>query len=146
MVDSRVSKVVLALFASLITFVSMPVMAADNELAGQMMGHWAAIVALVVFIIGYALVISEETIHLRKSKPMMVAAGVVYLIGVQLPTVAVNVPLNNRLQGVMIDEVSDADAARERQAFESRWNRWNRIRALLAVIATTLLLLSLARL
>ena len=77
---------------------------------------------------------------------LVVAAGVVYLIGVQLPTVAVNVPLNTRLQGVMIDEVSDADAARERQAFESRWNRWNRIRALLAVIATTLLLLSLARL
>ena len=41
-------------------------------------GHGAAIAALAVFILAYALVISEETIHLRKSKPVMVAAGIIW--------------------------------------------------------------------
>jgi len=42
--------------------------------------HWTAIVALAVFVLAYALVILEETIHLRKSKPVMVAAGVVWAL------------------------------------------------------------------
>jgi len=80
MVHSGTSKLILAVLATLLTAISMPAMAADNELAGQLTGHWAAILALVVFVIGYALVISEETIHLRKSKPMMVAAGLVWIL------------------------------------------------------------------
>jgi len=43
-------------------------------------GHWTGIVSLVVFVIAYALVISEETIHLRKSKPVMVAAGIIWIL------------------------------------------------------------------
>lgn len=77
---------------------------------------------------------------------LVVAATAVYLVGVQLPTVAINIPLNNRLQAVDIDGLNDEDAARERQAFEPRWNQWNRIRAILAVIATALLLIALAQL
>jgi hypothetical protein len=37
--------------------------------------HWAGITALLLFVFAYALVIAEETIHFRKSKPIMVAAG-----------------------------------------------------------------------
>lgn len=59
---------------------STPVFAADTEIASQLTGHWAALTALAVFIIAYALVISEETIHLRKSKPMMVAAGFIWIL------------------------------------------------------------------
>lgn len=36
--------------------------------------------ALAVFIVAYVLIISEETIRLRKSKPIMVAAGVIWLL------------------------------------------------------------------
>ncbi|MCY4211580.1 MAG: sodium:proton antiporter NhaD [Gammaproteobacteria bacterium] len=43
-------------------------------------GHWAAIAALVIFVIAYALVISEETLHLRKSKPTIVAAGIIWVL------------------------------------------------------------------
>ncbi len=43
-------------------------------------GHWAGIAALIIFIIAYSLVITEETIHLRKSKPTMVAAGVIWVL------------------------------------------------------------------
>jgi len=43
-------------------------------------GHWAAILAVVIFVAAYSLVILEETLHLRKSKPVMVAAGVIWAI------------------------------------------------------------------
>ncbi len=42
--------------------------------------HWAAILCVIIFCFAYALVIAEETIHLRKSKPVMVAAGVIWCI------------------------------------------------------------------
>jgi Na+/H+ antiporter NhaD/arsenite permease-like protein len=55
--------------------------AADTaDLAAGLTGHWAGILALVIFVIAYALVISEETIHLRKSKPVMVAAGLIWIL------------------------------------------------------------------
>lgn len=38
------------------------------------------VVALIVFIIGYALVIAEEYIHLRKSKPVLLAAGLIWIL------------------------------------------------------------------
>lgn len=44
----------------------------------NLMLHWAGIVSLIVFVAAYSLVIAEETIHLRKSKPMMVAGGIIW--------------------------------------------------------------------
>ncbi len=43
-------------------------------------GHWAGIAALIVFIITYCLIISEEHIRLRKSKPSIVAAGIIWAL------------------------------------------------------------------
>ncbi len=43
-------------------------------------GHWAGWLALVVFIAAYGFVIAEENLHLRKSKPTIVAAGVIWVI------------------------------------------------------------------
>lgn len=77
---------------------------------------------------------------------LLLGATAVYLIGVQLPTVTINIPLNNRLQGVDITRVSEQELAAERRMFESRWNRWNRIRTLLSVISTLLLLILLVQL
>ena len=42
--------------------------------------HWAAVLALVIFALSYSLVILEEQLHLRKSKPVLVSAGIVWLI------------------------------------------------------------------
>ena len=45
--------------------------------------HWAGIAALVIFVVAYVLVIFEEATHMRKSKPVMLAAGVIWaLIGI----------------------------------------------------------------
>jgi len=54
---------------------------ADTDVGDlNLLTHWAGITALIVFIIAYALVISEETIHLKKSKPVMVAAGFIWIL------------------------------------------------------------------
>ena len=42
--------------------------------------HWGAIACVLIFVLAYCLVIAEETIHLRKSKPVMVAAGLIWVI------------------------------------------------------------------
>ncbi|MCP4073502.1 MAG: sodium:proton antiporter [Hyphomicrobiales bacterium] len=41
-------------------------------------GHTAGILALILFLIAYGLVIFEELIHMRKSKPVMLAAGLIW--------------------------------------------------------------------
>ena len=42
--------------------------------------QWTGYVALAVFLAAYVLVIVEENIHLRKSKPVMVAAGAIWIL------------------------------------------------------------------
>jgi Na+/H+ antiporter NhaD/arsenite permease-like protein len=43
-------------------------------------GHWAGFAALAIFAAAYALVIAEEATRLRKSKPVVVAAGLLWVI------------------------------------------------------------------
>jgi len=40
--------------------------------------QWSGYASLVVFVLAYALVISEEFTHLRKSKPVMLGAGIIW--------------------------------------------------------------------
>jgi len=43
-----------------------------------LVNHWAGYLSLLVFVSAYALVILEENIHMRKSKPVMMAAGLIW--------------------------------------------------------------------
>jgi Na+/H+ antiporter NhaD/arsenite permease-like protein len=46
-------------------------------------GHWAGILSLIIFVIAYIMVVFEEATHMRKSKPVMLAAGLIWaLIGI----------------------------------------------------------------
>ena len=46
-------------------------------------GHWTGLLSLAIFVIAYILVVFEEATEMRKSKPVMVAAGLIWaLIGV----------------------------------------------------------------
>ena len=50
--------------------------AASTPNAGiDMTGTWMGMLSLAIFFAAYVLIISEEAIRLRKSKPIMVAAG-----------------------------------------------------------------------
>jgi uncharacterized membrane protein len=76
----------------------------------------------------------------------VIAAAFVYLLCVQLPTVAINIPLNNALQTLNPDTMDEATRTRARNDFEPRWNRWNARRTVCAGVASVLLLLVLLRL
>ena len=69
------------------------------------------------------------------------AGGVLYVVGVTLETLAVNVPMNDRL-----DAADPATAAGQGvwAGFLPRWTRWNHVRSVLGAVAATLLAVSLA--
>ena len=77
---------------------------------------------------------------------LLIVATVVYLVGVQLPTATINIPLNNHLQAQDLGSLSDASLHDERIAFEARWVRWNAIRTVFAVLASALLITLAVRL
>ena len=69
---------------------------------------------------------------------LLTAAGQIF--GIQLPTILINIPLNNALQAVDVRASSEADNRRSREVFETRWNRWNVARTCLScVLAMTLM-------
>ncbi len=77
---------------------------------------------------------------------LLVVACAIYLLGVQLPTVTINIPLNNYLQAQDLDALSEPALLEATDKFESRWLRWNTIRTVLAILTTALLLIVLIRL
>ncbi len=42
--------------------------------------HWVGYAAIVIFVLAYTLVILEEQLHLRKSKPVLLAAGLIWIL------------------------------------------------------------------
>ena len=42
--------------------------------------HWVGYVAIAIFVLAYSLVILEEQLHLRKSKPVLLAAGLIWIL------------------------------------------------------------------
>jgi Na+/H+ antiporter NhaD/arsenite permease-like protein len=42
--------------------------------------HWAGFLSLLIFVVAYVLVVLEETTHMRKSKPVLLAAGLIWLL------------------------------------------------------------------
>ena len=79
-------------------------------------------------------------------RALLLAAAVVYLAGVQLPTLTINVPLNNQLQTLDLKVMEDDALAEARDDFEPRWNRWNLIRTVLATLTSALLIVLVLRL
>ena len=65
----------------LLGLISLPVSASSGATENlNMTTHWMGFLALGIFIAAYAVVMMEEFIHLRKSKPVILAAGLIWLI------------------------------------------------------------------
>lgn len=77
---------------------------------------------------------------------VLLGASVLYLGGVQVPTAAINVPLNHRVQSLNLHDLDSGSLREARRAFEGRWNRWNAGRTGLATASVMLMLVLLARL
>ncbi len=85
--------------------------------------------------------------HLQGFDQLLLStACAAYLLGVQLPTITINVPLNNRLQARDLASLNEAELAAARAEFEPRWIRWNSIRTVAAIFTAVLLLILLIRL
>ena len=76
---------------------------------------------------------------------LLAITALIYLIGVQLPTITINIPLNNALQKLDVGRMDDTTRKRARDGFEPRWNRWNVMRAVGASLTSVLLVLLLLR-
>lgn len=71
------------LFVSIIfsvLFFPMSVFASGEAHLQDFTTHWGAILCVIIFCFAYSLVIVEEQIHLRKSKPVMIAAGMIWMV------------------------------------------------------------------
>ncbi len=77
---------------------------------------------------------------------LIIVAAAAYVLGVQLPTVTINIPLNNKLQTLDADSMDQKARREARDNFEPRWNRWNAIRTTVASVVSALLLGLLYRL
>jgi CubicO group peptidase (beta-lactamase class C family) len=75
---------------------------------------------------------------------LLIGAAGLYLGGVQLPTVLVNIPLNDGVQMLQIANLDGSAARAAREAFEPAWNRWNVIRTVVAVATVVMLLTAIA--
>ncbi|WP_019634639.1 DUF1772 domain-containing protein [Actinomadura atramentaria] len=73
----------------------------------------------------------------RAAALLFFAAAAVYVVGAFLPTVAVNVPMNDALARLRIPSDA-ADAAREWTRYSGRWTAWNHVRALFSTAAVAL--------
>jgi len=52
--------------------------ASEDQSIIDLTNSWIGYVSLAIFVLAYILVIAEEKIHMRKSKPVMVAAGIIW--------------------------------------------------------------------
>ena len=76
---------------------------------------------------------------------LIILVGVIYLLGVQGVTIVIHLPLNNHIQKMNIDKMTDKDLGEERRKFQKKWNFFNNIRTSVAfsVCVTLILILTM---
>lgn len=77
---------------------------------------------------------------------LLVLAPLIYILGVQLSTFTINVPLNNQLQALNVDAMDEVALRAARMDFEPRWNLWNLVRTPFASLTSVLLIVLLFQL
>lgn len=78
MTTSHNTKRTLVALTALLALLPALAFAAEGTL--NLVNHPMGIAALVIFVAAYSLVVMEETLHLQKSKPVIVAAGLIWIL------------------------------------------------------------------
>jgi uncharacterized membrane protein len=73
----------------------------------------------------------------------IVLVGIIYLLGVQVVTFSIHIPLNNHLQQFDFDKLDDQKLNKERLKFEKKWNYFNNFRTVIAFFVTLALIIIL---
>ena len=74
---------------------------------------------------------------------LIIFTSVVYLLGVQVITISIHLPLNRRIQNIDINSTNSQKLSDERKNFETKWNYYNNIRTGIAVFVVLIFLLIL---
>ena len=77
---------------------------------------------------------------------LIAIATLAYLLGVQLSTIVIHLPLNNRLQTFDVDAMNETELELARSNFEPRWNASNLFRTSISSCVSALLIILLFRL
>ena len=92
----------------------------------------------VLSLIAAALIGFTELESLQRN--FLLAATVLYIIGVQAPTIVINIPRNNVIQTINADTANVTALQQARMDFEDGWNRSNQFRSVMSIIVTAILL------
>jgi uncharacterized membrane protein len=75
-------------------------------------------------------------------RTLVVVGATAYLLGVQLTTFLINIPLNNAVRAADLTAMDEQSLADLRSVFEPRWVRWNQVRTAVAALASLTLIMS----
>ena len=123
----------------LVAFKHMDMIIQNNQPLFMLVWMGSILTVLGTLILGILNLHSEEI-------TLLWIASILYLLGVQLPTIRFNIPLNNALQNLDIMDLNDSELAIFRVEFETPWNRWNRVRTLNAIATVSILIFLLFQL
>ena len=74
---------------------------------------------------------------------LIIFTSVVYLLGVQVITITIHLPLNRHIQKIDINSTNSQTLSYERKNFETKWNYYNNIRTGIAVFVVLIFILIL---
>jgi uncharacterized membrane protein len=72
----------------------------------------------------------------------VLAATILYFIGIMAVTIGGNIPLNNALEALQIESMTTEQMDEFRKSFENKWNRLNLIRAITSFLTFLLLVIA----
>ena len=73
----------------------------------------------------------------------IIFVGVIYLLGVQVITISIHLPLNKHIQKIDINSTNSQTLSEVRKNFETKWNYFNNIRTGIALFVILIFLLIL---
>ena len=74
---------------------------------------------------------------------LIIFVGVIYLLGVQVITISIHLPLNKHIQKIDINSTNSQTLSEVRKNFETKWNYFNNIRTSIALFVILIFLLIL---
>ena len=95
-----------------------------------------------IILILLTIIVATATTGLSNSW-LIILVGFIYLLGVQGVTIVIHLPLNNHIQKMNIDKMTDKDLGEERRKFQKKWNFFNNIRTSVAFLVSVTLILIL---
>jgi NhaD family Na+/H+ antiporter len=123
-----IPKLIPALLLALLPGVAMA--AEHTETIMDLTNHWIGFISIALFVLAYVLVMAEEFTHLRKSKPVILAAGIIWgIIGWfytshGMPTIAEHAVRHNLLEYAelmlfLLVAMTYINAMEERRVFDA---------------------------